>query len=257
MSKADPTGADIAEKAPLILKKKALGETANMAVLAIAAGAFIAFGSIGSFVAEASGGGPVLGGLVFSVGLILVMVAGTQLFTGNTMMVLPDLEGRLNTSLVLYGWVTVWLGNLVGSLAIVVLFIAAGGGDALDGAVGQAAVDTASSKAAKGSWAIIASAILANMLVCLAVWMSMATKSVAGRILAIIGPITIFVASGFEHSIANMSILPIGWAMGDGAFSVLDMTHNILLATVGNIIGGILVALVLSGGHGTIERVDE
>lgn len=250
----DPVGDSIAQAAPGTLADKARQSWARMTVLACLAGAFIAFGSVISLVAQSGmGEGPATGavqlmsGAAFSVGLILVMIAGAELFTGNTMMVLPAVTGALATGRMIRAWTLVWLGNLAGSLAIALLFAASGG---LEGGVGEAARSVVDEKLAKSPQAVFCSAILANMLVCLAVWMSMNAPTIPGKIFAIVGPIMVFVAAGLEHSVANMSILPLGWLSGPfESVAWLSGMMNLVVSTLGNIVGGSVVALGLAYGH--------
>lgn len=255
----DPVGKSIAQSAPETLAGKATQPWTRMFVLALLAGAFIAFGSVISVVAQSgTGDGPpfgavqVMSGLAFSVGLILVMIAGAELFTGNTMMVLPAVTGALSGRRMLAAWGIVWLGNLVGSLAIALLFAASG---ELEGAVGEAAAKALDVKLAKTAPAIFCSAILANILVCLAVWMSMNAVTIPARIVAIVGPVMVFVAAGLEHSVANMSILPLGWLAGASrgiAWSAGLL--NLALSTVGNAVGGSVLALCLAYGLDALRR---
>lgn len=254
----DPVGEAIALAAPQTLAAKATQDWLRMAVLAVLAGTFIAFGSVISLVVQSGiGDGPtpgpvlVLSGLAFSVGLVLVMVAGAELFTGNTMMVLPAVTGALGLPRMIAAWCVVWVGNLAGSVAVALLFAGAGG---LDGSVGEAARSVAGDKLAKAPMTVFCSGILANALVCLAVWMSMNAVSLPARILAIVGPITLFVAAGLEHSVANMSLIPMGWLSGvadgvDGSAGLL----NLAFSTAGNLVGGSLLALSLAYGHDALK----
>jgi len=255
----EPVGEAIAQDAPETLAAKGKQPWARMAVLAILAGAFIAFGSVISLVAQSGlGNGPTPGavqlmsGLAFSVGLILVMIAGAELFTGNTMMVLPAATGALSAGRMIRAWTIVWLCNLVGSLAVALLFAASGG---LDGGVGEAATTLVGLKLAKSPGAVFCSGILANVLVCLAVWMSMNAPTLPGKILVIVGPVMVFVAAGLEHSVANMSLIPLGWLSGpvaDVAWS--SGLLNLAVSTAGNIVGGSLLALALAYGHDALEQ---
>ncbi|PCD02480.1 formate/nitrite transporter family protein [Sphingomonas spermidinifaciens] len=252
----DLTGAEIAETAPDVFEAKAEAPPHRMALLAVLAGMFIAFGSIAYLVAQASGPPSgttqLLSGLAFSVGLILVTVTGAELFTGNTMFVLAAETGELGAARMLAAWVIVWLGNLVGSVIVAALFVAAGGGAGIEGAVADAALSTAATKTGKTTLALVSSAVLANMLVCLAVWMAIGGKSLPAKILAIIGPVTVFVAAGLEHSIANQSLLAIGWLIqSDGAIGLAAIGRNLGLTTLGNIVGGMAVALAL--GHAQLK----
>ncbi|WP_422034678.1 formate/nitrite transporter family protein [Reyranella sp.] len=255
----DPVGEAIARAAPQALAAKAQQDWPRMAVLAVLAGAFIAFGSVISLVAQSGLGegpatGPVrlLSGLAFSVGLILVMIAGAELFTGNTMMVLPAITGALPVSRMAAAWTVVWLGNLAGSLVVALLFAASGG---LEGDVGDAARSVVGDKLDKSPQAVFCSGILANALVCLAVWMSMSANTLPAKILAIVGPIMLFVAAGLEHSVANMSLIPMGWLSGlPGGLDWSAGLLNLLFSTVGNIVGGSLLALALAYGHDALKR---
>ncbi|KTF70658.1 formate/nitrite transporter family protein [Sphingomonas sp. HT-1] len=254
----DPTPKEIAAGAPDALAAKVDRSYPRMLVLAMLAGALIGFGSIGYLIVQAgpgapSGAGQLLSGLAFSVGLMLVMVTGAELFTGNTMFVLPAAEGRLSAGRMIVAWTVVWIGNLLGSAALAAAFVAAGGAEGVDGGVAAAAVRVATEKVGKGAGALLLSGMLANMLVCLAVWGAMTATSVSSKVLAIVGPVTLFVAAGFEHSIANQSLLPIGWLVQSGdAVGGAGIAYNLALSTVGNIAGGAVVALGLGFGQGKL-----
>lgn len=236
-----------------LLAEKAGQPWGQMSVMAALAGAFIAFGSVASLVARsnmaATGGVDLLAGVIFSVGLILVMIVGAQLFTGNVMLVLPAVNGELAVGRMLGAWSVVWLGNLIGSAAIALLFAAGGG---LSGEVGAAAAAIGADKLAKSPFELFCSAILANMLVCVAVWMAMTAQSLAAKVLVIVGPVTIFVAAGLEHSIANMSLLPLAWlAAPTQAPALMAGAINLVTSTLGNIAGGALIALGIAFGNRT------
>jgi formate/nitrite transporter len=207
-TRKDSVGSAIAGTAPQILAAKAQQPWIQMLVLACFAGAFIAFGSVISMVAQsgldgrdADGAVQLLSGFAFSVGLIMVMVVGAELFTGNTMMALPALTGAMPVGRMMGAWLLVWAGNLIGSVVIVLLYFAAGG---LDDSIGAAARSMVEKKLEKSSLAIFCSAVLANTLVCLAVWMSMSAPTLPAKILAIVGPVMIFVAAGLEHSVEHV-----------------------------------------------------
>jgi formate transporter len=169
------------------------------------------------------------------------------------MFVLPALRGELTIGRTIAAWAVVWIGNLIGSMALAGLFVAAGGGEGLGGKVAEAAVRVATAKADKGAVELLASGILANMLVCLAVWGAMAATSVPSKVLAIVGPVTLFVTAGFEHWIANQSLLPIGWLLQNGdSISGAGTAHNLALSTIGNIVGGAIVALSFGYGQGEV-----
>jgi formate/nitrite transporter len=230
--------------------------TGSLLVLAFLAGVFIAFGSVFSLVVLSAPEAAVpfgvlqlLAGLAFSLGLILVIVAGAELFTGNTLMVTLWLQDENSWSEILRAWGLAYLGNLVGSLFVVVLFVVAGGHEAGDGLFAAAAVELAGDKTAMGAPAILASGVLANMLVCLAVWMTFAARTVQGKIVALVPPIAAFVAAGFEHSVANMSLIPFGLAAlwveggaGDPTLGLAGFGWNLLWSTLGNVVGGALIA---------------
>lgn len=227
-----------------------------MLVLAILAGVFIAFGSIISLVAQSGmddvGAVQVMAGAAFSVGLMLVMVVGAELFTGNTLMALPVVTGQLAPGRMLGAWAMVWIGNLIGSVLAALLFWGAGG---LTDGVADAAVSLTQSKLDKTALVTFCSGILANVLVCLAVWMAMAAPSIVAKLLVIFGPVMIFVAAGFEHSIANMSILPLGWLADP--LAAPDLTgglSNLAFSTLGNIVGGAVLALAIAYGHATLRK---
>lgn len=258
MAQDDVTADTLADSVDDAMLAKTSPPFGAMILLGIAAGAQIGFGAIGYLVAQAGmapgGATQLLSGIAFSVGLMLVMVTGTQLFTGNTMLVLPAAQDRLGIGETLRDWSIVWVANLVGSLVVVALFVASEAPHAIDGAVGQAALKTAHSKLAKDWIALLASGVLANMLVCLAVWMATGAKTVAGKIAAVAGPVALFVAAGFEHSVANMTLLPIAWALDHAAVPVESLLGNLLLVTAGNIVGGSLVAITLAAGHRVLAK---
>jgi len=206
----------------------------TMIALAVLAGAFISLGALFY--------------TTFSLGLVLVVVGGAELFTGNNLIAMAWAVGCVQTRQVVRNWVWVYLGNLLGAGGTAVLVLHAGVQTLADGAVGETMVQIARSKIALDPVSAFARGILCNVLVCLAVWLCMGARSVADKILAIVFPITAFVACGFEHSVANMFFLPLGIALaagGSAPLSVMGAVSNLVLVTLGNIIGGtVLVALV-------------
>ena len=229
----------------------------TMVALAVLAGAFISLGALFYTVTITAGqDGPPLpfgllrltGGVTFSLGLILVVVGGAELFTGNNLIAMAWAAGCVQTRQVVRNWIWVYLGNLLGACGTAVLVLLAGIQLLGDGAVGEAMVRIARSKIALDPLSAFARGILCNVLVCLAVWLCMGARSVADKILAIVFPISAFVACGFEHSVANMFFLPLGIALAAGSaapLSLIDALSNLALVTLGNIIGGtVLVALV-------------
>ena len=211
----------------------------QMLVLALLAGAFIGFGAAAYTMVMTGadpGHGPtrMLGGAVFSLGLILVIVGGAELFTGNALMVMAAVEGKITLRQLLRSWAVVYLGNLVGAACLGLAFGLTG---LLDGAMGTTAVKIAETKAALPPVEAFMRGALCNALVCLAVWLTFAARTVAGKILAILWPITAFVLLGLEHSVANMYFFPQGWAAG-AAPDLSGAALNLFWVTMGNILGG-------------------
>jgi formate transporter len=236
---------------------KATMPVPTMFALAVLAGAFIALGALFftiTMTTDTTGQPPAFGlmrlagGITFSLGLILVVVGGAELFTGNNLIAMAWASGRVTTQQVMRNWGWVYLGNLVGAVGTAALVWLAGVHSMSDGAVGETMVRIARGKIALDPVSALARGILCNVLVCLAVWLCMGARSVADKILAILFPISAFVACGFEHSVANMYFLPIGVALAAGTsapLSVTDAVSNLALVTLGNVLGGtVLVALV-------------
>ena len=243
------TPAQIAERIETAgIAKARLGLVA-MFTLAVLAGAFIAFGGSLFLVATTDpqmGYGPtrLLGGLAFSLGLVLVVVGGAELFTGNNLIVMARCDGLICTLDLLRNWVVVYAGNLVGAVATAQFVVWSGLLDAAGGAVGANAQKIAAAKGALPLDQAFVRGMLCNVLVCLAVWLSFAARDVTGKAVAIAFPITAFVALGFEHSIANMFFLPLSMLSGGGP-SIGDAAANLAVVTAGNILGGsVLVAVV-------------
>jgi formate/nitrite transporter len=245
---SNPTGIDAFRPAEMARRVQTTGvakarlEIVPLAVLGSLAGAFIAFGALLFIVVTTGAGdafGPIrlLGGLAFSLGLILVVVGGAELFTGNALIVMAWAGSLVTTRQLLRNWLIVYVTNFLGALAIVFAVIAAGTLDLASGEVGRHAAQIAEAKVALSPIAALARAILCNALVCLAVWLTFAAQDATGKILAILWPITAFVALGFEHSVANMFLLPLGVAAGADV-SALQIAKNLAIVTLGNIIGG-------------------
>jgi len=228
--------AELAEKAGVA---KATMPIAELSVLGILAGVFIAFGGLFFLVAISGselGYGPtkMLGGLAFSLGLILVVIAGAELFTGNNLIVMAWAHGHISLAGLLRNWLIVYVANLVGSLLMVVAVLWSG---VVAGTVAETAAGAAQAKVALSFDQAFVRGILCNTLVCLAIWLSYAARRVTGKVLAIIFPITAFVALGFEHSVANMFLIPLGlWIAGDSV--LMPTVANLIPVTLGNIIGG-------------------
>jgi formate transporter len=260
----------ITAKATDIGVTKAGMSTLRTFVLAVLAGAFIALGAMFATVTGAGAAGHLpfgvarlLAGLSFCLGLILVVVAGAELFTGNTLIVMAVAERRVAFRRLMRNWGLVYAGNLVGAVATVLLVFASRQYEFGDGSVGVNALAIAQAKTSLGFGQAIALGVLCNALVCLAIWLTYSARTVADKILAIIFPITAFVAAGFEHSVANMYFLPMGvllrdhasakfWQVtGKTAASYPDVTwghalvSNLVPVTIGNVFGGgVMVGLV-------------
>ena len=259
----------MAAKAEDLGVKKANLKALNMFFLAVLAGAFIGIGAIFATTVSAAsstlpyGVARLLTGLAFTVGLILVVVGGAELFTGNTLITMAFASGKVTILQLLRNWVIVYIGNLVGGiLTAYIVFLgkqyAFGGGS-----IGLAALGIGNAKTGLGFIQAIALGIMCNALVCMAVWMCYSARSVTDKIMAIIPPIACFVAAGFEHSIANMYFIPVSLFVkysGDATFftaiskTAADFPNltwgnffikNLLPVTIGNIIGGgIMVGLM-------------
>jgi formate/nitrite transporter len=211
----------------------------RLATLAMLAGAFIGFGSAFWCMAMAGadpGFGPqrVQGGVVFALGLILVVVGGAELFTGNALMVMAAVDRRITLGALLRNWGIVYLGNLVGAVGLAVAFGMSG---LLDGPMGVVAAKAAASKASLPPLDAFVRGALCNALVCLAVWLSFAARSATDKILGVLWPVAAFVTLGLEHSVANMFLFPAGLWAGSEA-TVAGVVQNLLWVTLGNIVGG-------------------
>ncbi len=251
--------AEVARKAEAVGVTKANLDAASIFVLSILAGGFIALGAIFATTVAAGGGtlpfGVVrlLAGLVFTLGLILVVVAGAELFTGNNLIVMAWASRRVSSRRLLGNWTIVWIGNFVGAFATAVLLYVSEQYTFGGGAVGETALSIAATKTNLGFGQAIALGMLCNALVCLAVWLSYGAHTTTDKILAIIPPIAAFVAAGFEHSVANMYFISIGLLVktDDSFVAELDpapdlsgltwgsfFADNLLPVTIGNIVGG-------------------
>ncbi len=207
----------MALRAEVIGVHKAELDLLSLFVLAVLGGAFIAFGGMFATMVAAGADGAMpfgvtrlLSGLVFSLGLILVIVGGAELFTGNALIVLAWAARQVSLYGLLRNWTVVFAGNLVGGMATAGLVFAAGQYQFGDGAVGLAALTQAEAKCALGFGQALALGVLCNVLVCLACWLCYGARSSTDRIVAIVLPIAAFVAGGFEHSVANMYAIPMG-----------------------------------------------
>jgi len=253
---------DIVDVSLEIVQKKVKNSITNMLILGILAGAFIAFAAEASTMAVHDlapvGFGRFIAGVIFTTGLMLVVVCGAELFTGNVLILTGILEGTVSISSMLRNWFWVYLGNLLGSLLLVYLMYASGLWLYNDGLVGAAVIKIAAVKVNLTFLQAFTRGILCNWLVCLAVWMSYAAQDIGGKIWGIFFPIMLFITSGFEHSVANMYYIPAGLlaaqnpellelAQLGGLAGKLNLTYtaaNILSVTLGNIAGGGLFVAV-------------
>ncbi len=258
--------AEMARRAEFIGVRKAESPLLTMFSLSVLAGGFIALGAVFATTVAAGTGGAwpygvtrLLVGLVFCLGLILVIVGGAELFTGNNLIVMAWASGKVTTRALLRNWLIVYIGNFVGSFGMAVLMFLSRQYRFGGGSVGQTAVAIANGKVNLGFLDAVTLGVLCNVLVCLAVWMTFSARSTVDKISAIIFPITAFVAAGFEHSVANMYFIPIGLLIKqfDAAFTSglsLDLGalswgtflwNNLAPVTLGNILGGsVLVAAI-------------
>lgn len=260
--------------------KRASMDSLTVFVLSVMAGAYIAFGAIlattvgagGLLIAPDSGGTisaslpyglmRLLTGLVFSLGLIMVVVGGAELFTGNNMIVMAWANRKVTTGALLNNWLIVFAGNALGTLAMAVMVFLSTQYTFGNGTVGLAALATANGKAALAFFPALVLGLLCNALVCLAVWMCYSARTTMDRVVTVVPPITAFAASGFEHSIANIYFIPVGLLIKSGAPESFWMSigktpadfpaltwdgffSNLIPVTIGNIIGGsVFVAAV-------------
>lgn len=250
---------EIARKVEAVGVTKARLPFLQTAMLGVLAGAFIGLGALYfTLVASDASIGfaatRVAGGVCFSLGLLLVVVAGAELFTGNNLLAMAWAEGRISFTEVLRNWAIVCVANLVGATGLAVLVFLSGHWQMNGGEVGNTYLKIAAAKAALPVWRAFFLGVLCNILVCMAVWMALAGRSVVDKLVAIVFPISAFVAAGFEHSIANMYFFPLalllkwsGAALPPGGelVTVGAMFGNLVPVIAGNIVGGsVLVALV-------------
>ena len=248
---------EMAQRAEASAIRKANRNFVSAFFLAVQAGSFIAFGAalFTSVIHDSALGvglTKLIGGMSFSLGLVLVIIAGADLFTGDTLMVMGCFSGKIKVRQMLRGWAFVFLGNLVGALAIVMLVYFSGHWLGNSGAIGAKALAIANGKVNLSFIQAFTSGMLCNILVCLAIWLCYSSRSVTDKILSILFPITAFVAMGFEHSIANMYFIPAGLLLKNNPEIVSQLNgadlsnltmngflvDNLLPVTLGNMIGG-------------------
>lgn len=251
---------EIAERVENIGVTKARLPLLTMMALGVVAGGFIGLGALYFTVVTSDPSlgfalSRILGGLTFSLGLILVVVAGAELFTGNNLLVMAWTSRKITTRELLRNWMVVFFANLVGAVGLAVIVALSNHAAMNGGAVGVQMVKIAAAKVSLPFWEALFKGVLCNLLVCMSVWMVLAGHSVTDKVLAVIFPISAFVAAGFEHSVANMYFIPLGILLKDyvsvpASVNIADLNwlgfaHNLIPVTIGNVIGGSgLVALV-------------
>lgn len=254
LTPAAPGPADIEQKAEAAAITKANLQIGKMFVLAMFAGAFIAFGAaffvmfLGdttlTFAAQRC-----LGGLCFCLGLVLVLCCGAELFTGNCLMITGVMSKKISWGGMFKNWIVVWIGNLVGAALVVFLLYMSNLQGMNGGAVGEQFVSVALGKVTLAPATLFFKGVMCNIFVCLAVWIGFAAKNVADKVIGILLPIAAFVAMGFEHCVANMFFLNMGLACKEiggfgadlanvAALNFGGVCYNLALATLGNIVGG-------------------
>jgi len=248
--------AEISERIESIGVAKARLPLLQMAVLGLLAGAFIGLGALYAMLVLADGSlGPgvarVLAGVVFSLGLLLVVVAGAELFTGNNLLAMAWADGRIGTGELLRNWFVVCTANFAGATGLAAMVYLSGHLASGEGAVAATYIQVAAAKCELPLWEAFWRGVLCNVLVCLAVWMAAAGRSVTDRAVAIVLPVSAFVAAGFEHSVANMFVIPVALLLAAGGHAAPESLATgafmlrLFVVIAGNLVGGsVLVALV-------------
>lgn len=269
-AKTTPLGIDLYSPAEIADRVEAAGVTKarlpllKLFTLGVMAGAFIALGAMFYTIVAADhalsfGVGRVLGGLVFSLGLVLVVIAGAELFTGNNLIVMAWADGKVSTGEVLRNWAVVLVANGVGAAGIALLVWLSGHPRLGGGAVAAHTMAIAAAKTALPFGEAFFRGVLCNVLVCMAVWLAMAGRSVTDKVLAVVFPVTAFVAAGFEHSIANFYFIPLAMLLASSgtpvpagaAIDLGGMAANLVPVILGNLAGG---AVLVAGIYWIIWR---
>ncbi len=245
------TPASMELKNERVAETKAGTDLASALVLAVMSGAFISLGATFMLVVKSDATLPfaatqLLGGFAFTLGLFLVLAAGAELFTGNCLMVMGPLSGRFSWGKLLSSWLVVLAGNLAGALLASAAMLAAGVASANGGALGEAAIAVAEGKVALGWGTAFVRGVLCNMLVCLAVWVGHSASSVTDKFFSALLPVMGFMAAGFEHCVANMFFLPYAMMLqatgvASGSVDLAGVLHNLSAATLGNLVGGVVL----------------
>lgn len=248
----------IAAKVDDIGVKKARIPFLPLVMLGLLAGAFIGLGAMLFVLVKSDpslsfASAQLVGGLAFSLGLILVIVAGAELFTGNNLIVMAWADKKISLYELLRNWSVVCIANLIGAVGMALLVFLSGHLLMNDGAIAEQYIHIVTSKSGLSNSEAIFRGVLCNVLVCMAVWMALAGKTVTDKVIAIIFPITGFVAAGFEHSVANMYFYPVALLIqyfdvaeiGTNVVTLYDFMRNLLLVISGNLLGGsVFVGLV-------------
>ncbi|MEY8562214.1 formate/nitrite transporter family protein [Eggerthellaceae bacterium 3-80] len=248
------TPVEVEAKVEALSQTKATLPFAKCFVLAMLSGAFIAFGALFFcvFLGDPTlpfGVQRVVGGICFCLGLVLVLCCGAELFTGNILMICGKASKRISWSGLFRNWSIVWLGNLCGSLLAVAIIVLAQIPALNGGEVAAAMVNIAAGKIVLEPVPLFFKAVLCNIFVCLAVWIGFSARTVVDKVIGILLPISAFVACGFEHCVANMFFLPMGLIQNlqgvgvPGVITFEGLVYNIILATIGNIVGGVIVGI--------------
>lgn len=248
---------EIARKVEEVGVTKARLPIRSMLMLGVLAGAFIGLGALYYVIVRSDASlsaaiRQILGGMAFALGLILVTVAGAELFTGNNLLILAWADRKISTFELMRSWAVVAIGNFIGAVGLAVLVFLSRHAEINDGLVGEEYLRVAAQKIAMPFWTAFFRGVLCNALVCLAVWMALAGRSVVDKVVAIVVPVSAFVAAGFEHSVANMYLVPMAMllqgAKGNESHVLigwLGFLHNLVPVLLGNLVGGsVLVGVV-------------
>ncbi|GAB6261912.1 formate/nitrite transporter family protein [Photobacterium sp. R1] len=248
----------IAEKVDNVGVMKARLPLLSMVMLGVLAGAFIGLGALYFVLIKSDanlgfGTSQMLGGVAFSLGLLLVVVAGAELFTGNNLLAMAWADQKITSAELLKNWLVVCGSNFVGAAGLAVLVYFSGHTALNQGEIAERYLQIAAAKCSLPFWIAFFRGVLCNILVCMAIWMAMAGRSVVDKAIAIVFPISAFVAAGFEHSIANMFFIPLAMliqtfsdtATGTDSVTWLGFIGNLIPVILGNLVGGsVLVGLV-------------
>lgn len=247
MEKNFLTPAETAEAVVQLNVKKANTPVKTTVLLGILAGIYISFGGITNILVTQTLGhidvglAKFFGGVVFPVGLMMVVICGAELFTGNNLMTLAVLDKKVNTKKLFRNWIIVWVSNFIGSLFIVLLVYL---GDLFTGDAITKTISMAEAKTSLSFMTVFIRGIMCNIIVVLSVWMVNASKDITSKIFSCWFPILIFVIGGYEHCVANMFLLPMAMVFG-GNITIASLIGNLIPATLGNIVGGGIIIPII------------